>query len=262
MSPDPFKNLDPMQTVKVLPRHLAGPGPIDPRSVWEFPSEEVWPFHQAEDGTAASFSPCLRLWTVFDPQPDKFGKGTWSIGANRVPHGPTVWRITFDDTIPVELLDDVHTELLDLYLEEQDSHRGVLFEDETPPYEAYTPLLAHGWNHEVKTNGTQTFRSPDGLGGMQHWYATGRSVDPAWAAWAGDPSEPLWAARFSVGTPASLVAAFTASLISTEPLHRTVKDVPFHTRHRLYMATATAKQPPDHSPAAPPPAGPTPGRSK
>lgn len=30
--PDPCKDLDPAQTVRVLPRHLAGPGPMD----WRF----------------------------------------------------------------------------------------------------------------------------------------------------------------------------------------------------------------------------------
>ncbi|WP_234325474.1 DUF317 domain-containing protein [Streptomyces sp. NRRL S-146] len=57
-------------------------------------------------------------------------------------------------------------------------------------------------------------------------YATGGSSELAWRAWGGYPSEPHWTARFSFGTPTTLVAAFTASLISTEPLQRTVQDVP------------------------------------
>ncbi|MGW2508937.1 DUF317 domain-containing protein [Streptomyces scopuliridis] len=73
-------------------------------------------------------------------------------------------------------------------------------------------------------------------------------------------SEPQWQARFSSGTPITLVAAFTASLISTEPVHRTTKEVPFHTRHHINIATATANQPPGYSPAAPPPA--RPGRTR
>ncbi|MFJ4276863.1 DUF317 domain-containing protein [Streptomyces massasporeus] len=64
----------------------------------------------------------------------------------------------------------------------------------------------------------------------------------AWRAWGGYPSEPHWTARFSFGTPTTLVAAFTASLISTEPLQRTVQDVPVQTRRALYVATPTGKQ--------------------
>ncbi|MFI1553153.1 DUF317 domain-containing protein [Streptomyces globisporus] len=74
----------------------------------------------------------------------------------------------------------------------------------------------------------------------------------------GDWANPHWKARFTRGAPATLVAAFTASLISTEPLHRAVKDVPLDFRHSLYMAAATAHQPA----AVPPSAGPAPGRTR
>ncbi|MFE5094588.1 DUF317 domain-containing protein [Streptomyces sp. NPDC056638] len=97
---------------------------------------------------------------------------------------------------------------------------------------------------------------------MRHRYATNGSDGSAWTAWGGYQSDPHWQARFSFGTPTTLVAAFTASLISTEPVHRTAKDVPFLTRRHLYIATATAKQPPGYSPAAPPPPGPGPGRTR
>ncbi|MFB8353024.1 hypothetical protein [Streptomyces niveus] len=46
-----MKNLDPAQTVRVLPRHLTGPGPADPR-----------------------------YWS----RAEKPGKGTWTTGASRV----------------------------------------------------------------------------------------------------------------------------------------------------------------------------------
>ncbi|MFD5111724.1 DUF317 domain-containing protein [Streptomyces sp. NPDC058391] len=261
MSNDPFKNLDPAQTVKVLPRHLAGPGPVDLRTVWPFPFDEDWSLHQPEVGTAYATSPCLRLWTGFVPEPEKRGKGTWTIGANRVPFGQTTWQITFDATTPVELLNDVHAELLDLYLDDRYSDQDLLFEDTTAPHEAYAPLFARGWSHDVKTDGTQNFLAPEGLGGVRHRYATSGSDGPTWTAWGGYPSEPYWQVRLSAGVPTTLVAAFTASLISAEPAHRIAKDVP-HTRRHLYIATATAKQPPGYSPAAPPPAGPSPGRTR
>ena len=249
--------------MKVLPRHLAGPGPVDPRTTWAFPFDEGWPFHRAEEGTAAAFSPCLRLWTTFDPQPDKPSKGTWTIGANRVPFGSAAWQITFDATTPVELLRDVHAELRDVYLEDRYRDQDRLFDAAKAPHEAYAPLFARGWSHDVRTSGTQTFFAPEGFGGVRHRYTIGGS-GPTWTAWAGYPSEPYWAARFSFGTPTTLVAAFTTSLISTEPVHRTVKDVPFHTRQHLYIPIGTAKQSPGYSPAAPPPAGPGagPGRTR
>ncbi|MFE6548258.1 DUF317 domain-containing protein [Streptomyces sp. NPDC057746] len=163
---------------------------------------------------------------------------------------------------PVELLHDVHTELLDLYLEDRHSDQDRLFQDETAPHEAYTLLLTRGWSHSVKTDGTQTFLTPEGLGGVRHRYAISGSSGPTWRSWGGYPSEPHWRARFSFGTPTTLVAAFTASLISTEPLHRTVQDVPVHTRRALYVATTTAKRPHGNTPVAPPPPAPVSGRTR
>ncbi len=263
MSSDPFTDLDPAQTVKVLPRHLAGPGATDLPAVWPFPFEDGWHLHPADEGLVFSSSSCARLWTRFAPEPEKRGRGTWTIGAQCVPFGPTTWQITFDATTPVELLHDVHTELLDLYLEDRYSNHDRLFEDdEMAPYEAYAPLLARGWSHDVKTDGTQTFLAPEGLGGVRHRYATSGFDGPIWRAWGGYPSEPHWKAHFSFGTPTTLVAAFAASLISTEPLHRTVQDVPFHTRRHLYVATAATKQPPSSSPVTLPPAAPVAGRTR
>ncbi|MEU3629073.1 DUF317 domain-containing protein [Streptomyces fradiae] len=262
MSTDPFHNLDPAQSVKVLPRHLAGPGPASIHTAWPFPFDKDWTLHQPEEGTAIATSPCLRLWTSFTPQPDEPGKGTWTIGANRVPFGPVAWRITLDATTPIEPLLDLHTELLDLYLEDRYSDRDWLHEDATAPHEAYAPLFARGWSHSVKTDGTQTFLAPDGLGGVRHRYATTGSDGPIWRAWGGYPSEPHWQARFSFGTPTTLVAAFAASLISTEPVHRTAQDIPFHTRRHLYVAApAPAKQTTGPLPVAPPPKGVRLGRS-
>ncbi|MFF5719305.1 DUF317 domain-containing protein [Streptomyces buecherae] len=209
-------------------------------------------------------SPCARLWTRFAPEPECRSKGTWTIGANLVPFGPRTWQITFDATTPAEVLHDVHTELLDLYLEDHYSDHDHLFEDATAPHEAYAPLLTRGWSHTVKTDGTQTFLAPDELGGVRHRYAITDPQDATWRAWGGMPNQPHWQARFSYGAPTTLVAAFTASLISTEPLHRTVQDVPGPTHSALYVATTTAKQPHSPAPATPPPPPPAPvaGRTR
>ncbi|MEW2620914.1 DUF317 domain-containing protein [Streptomyces sp. NPDC048106] len=258
----PLENLDPAQSVQILPRHLAGPGVADPRAVWAFPFDERWPFAQTEAGTAAASSPCLRLQTTFDPQPDKPGKGTWTINAHRAPFTKPAWRITFDATTPVELLHDVHTELLDLYLEDRHSDRDWLFKEPMAEHPAYAPLLARGWRHEVKTDGTQSFFTPEGLGGVRHQYATAAPKGVVWRAWGGFVDEPHWTARFSFGTPTTLVAAFTASLISTQPLQRTVQDVPTSTRRALYIATPTGRQPSGTTPVVPPPPAPASGHTR
>ncbi|MFE1405481.1 DUF317 domain-containing protein [Streptomyces sp. NPDC058770] len=255
MSPDPFNALNPDQTVRVLPRHLAGPGALDLHTAWPFPFDDDWHLHPADKGKVFAISPCARLWTLFVPEPDKRNKGTWTIGVSRVPFGHLAWQIPFDATTPVELLHDVHAELLDLY-----SDRDRLFEDETAPHEGYALLLGRGWSHDVKTDGTQTFLAPEGLGGVRHRYAISGSSGPAWRAWGGYLSEPHWQAHFSFGTPTKLVAAFSASLGSTEPLHRTVQDIPFHTRQHLFVATTAAKQPPSYSPAVLPAAAPAAGQ--
>ncbi|MEU3162075.1 DUF317 domain-containing protein [Streptomyces griseoincarnatus] len=209
-----------------------------------------------------AISPCARLWTRFAPEPEERGQGAWTIGMDRVPFGPRAWEITFDATTPAELLRDVHTELLDLYLEGRHSDQDHLFEDATAPHEVYTPLLTHGWSHSVNTDGTQTFLPPEGLGGVGHRYATTGSDGPIWRAWGGYPSEPHWQVRFCAGAPTTLAAAFTASLISTEPLHRAVKQIPFHTRRHLYVAPAGAPQLLNRPTPAIPPTGHTTGRTR
>ncbi|MEV8426473.1 DUF317 domain-containing protein [Streptomyces niveus] len=251
----PSDSLDPVQTVNALPRHLVGPGTSDPRTAWPFPFDEDWTLHQSENGTVFAVSPCLRLWTSLLPEPGTSRLGTWTIAATRVPFGPRDWQITFDATTPVELLHDVHAELLDLYLEDLNSEQDHLYAhgDTTPAYEAYAPLFAQGWGHSVETDGTQTFLSWDGLAGVRHRYAITDSDGLAWRAWGGHLSEPLWQAHFSIGTPTALVAAFTASLISTEPVHRAVTDIPSQFRRHLYLATPTAKPTPGTPPADPPP---------
>ncbi|MGW4441967.1 DUF317 domain-containing protein [Streptomyces sp. NPDC004682] len=261
--PDRFQDPDPAQTVRVLPRHLAGPGHVDLQTVWPFASDQDWSLHQTDQGTAYATSPCLRLWTRFLPEPDEPRKGTWTIGANRVPFGQTAWRITLDATTPVELLRDVHSEFLDLYLEDRHRDCEYLFWDRTPPQAAYTPLLVRGWNHNIKKDGTQTFLAPEGLGGVRHRYATHGDDGPIWRIWGGPPGEPDWRATFSFDAPTALAAAFTASLTSDEPFHRAVQDIPQRTRvHLSFIGLAETKQPPSYSTPTLPPASPAAGRTR
>ncbi|MEV5878027.1 DUF317 domain-containing protein [Streptomyces sp. NPDC052101] len=201
------------------------------------------------------------------PDPDRPGHMQWITAAHHNPFGPATWQITCDAITPVELLRDTHAELLDLYLEGRHSTQDHLFDDQTPPRQADAPLLARGWGHVVKTDGTQHFLAPDILGGVRHKYAEPRlntPAEPAWTAWAGYADDPHWRVRFSRATPTTLVAAFTASLLSTEPVQRAVKDVPLRTRDRVHIAstTTTAKQKTPSTPMPHPPAKPAPRRTR
>ncbi|MFE7119983.1 DUF317 domain-containing protein [Streptomyces sp. NPDC057654] len=261
LPPDPFSGLDATQPVRVLPRHLAGPGPVRLTTVWPFPYDDGWSLHQLDEETTYAVSSCLRLRTRYALDLAAPGNKAWTIAASREPFAPAAWAITLDAGTPAELVRDVHAEVLDLY--QADGHRGSaqrLFTDDTPPHEAYAQLFARGWSHTVDPANTQVFRAPDGLAGLD--YTPGISGVPVWRAWGGYPGEPHWQARFSRGTPPALVAAFTASLISTEPLHRTIQDVPFHTRRHLYLATSTPQQTPPSTPAIAPPPHPGAGRTR
>ncbi|WP_406220700.1 DUF317 domain-containing protein [Streptomyces decoyicus] len=240
--------------VEILPRHLAGAGSTDLRTAWPFPFDEDWSLHQPEDRPTIAASPCLRLRAshlIHSTRPGAYGR--WITTAHRDPFGPPTWQITFGPDTPLEFLHDVHTELLDLYLEDPRAGQEWLFENNAAPHEAYAPLLVRGWSHRVEISGSQFFTSPSALAGVQHLYATTDSTVPTWTTWGGDASAPTWRGEFSYGTPTALVASFIASLISTDPVRRTVKDIPAQTRRHVYeapLATASHQAPP-LSPVAP-----------
>ncbi|MFF5538668.1 DUF317 domain-containing protein [Streptomyces cinerochromogenes] len=183
----------------------------------------------------------------------------WITAAHRDPFSPATWQITFDATTPVELLGDVHSELLDLYLEDRHSDKDHLFDSQTSAQEVYIPLLAHGWRHTIKTDGTQTFLAPDALGGMQHQYDRTLSSDlaPSWRVWGGQPNDPDWRVQFSQTTPSRWSQHSPPPC--SPPVERTVKDIPFLTRHHVSIAaaTTTAKQNKPSIPVATPPPRPT-----
>ncbi|RZD82206.1 DUF317 domain-containing protein [Streptomyces albidoflavus] len=287
MTTYPLETLDPAESVQVLPRHLAGPGTVDPRAVWGFPFAEGWPFAQTEEGAAVAFSPCLLLQTTYDPKaigPSvgprgaiKPSKGVWTVTARWRPFVPPTWKVAFDATTPAEAVHDFHRELLALYREHPNG--TWLFQPRVADSQVYAPLLARGWHHAVQTDGIQIFRPPDGTGGLSHQY-TGKHVSTArepvtawgpwggfsddqtaaWRAWGGIADDPEWRARFTVKTPARLVGAFTSSLASAEPLQRTVeslqrtvKSLPVQGRRSVRIVTPAGKQlSPGNQVAAPP----------
>jgi hypothetical protein len=102
----------------------------------------------------------------------------------------------------------------------------------------HPPLLTAGWQHTVKTDGVQYFRSPDGYGVLQHAYVRKNVPAPVWSARGGPADHPLWKATFSSAVPASLVAAFASSLASPVPLARAVWNIPADTPLHLTLPAA------------------------
>lgn len=88
--PDPFKNLDPAQTVRVLPRHLAGPSQADLKTIWIFPFDDGCHLHQGLEGMGFAISPCARLWTRFALKPEERGPGTNRTSSSGWPAGGKV----------------------------------------------------------------------------------------------------------------------------------------------------------------------------
>ncbi|MEU5083766.1 MULTISPECIES: DUF317 domain-containing protein [Streptomyces] len=244
--PNLFETLGPDATVCVLPRYLAGSGPPDLRTAWPFPFDEDWTLHQPEEGTAVASSPCLRLRAGYVTAPGSPGRAQWITAAHKDPFGPATWQITFDSSTPVELVHDAHAALLDLYREGRDSFSNALFRYSLTQYGAYAPLLARGWSHVVDTGGTQFFTAPDDACGLEHSYAPSsppESPDPVWKAWGGHWENPHWTAQFTRLTPTDVVTAFTTSLLSAEPVERTMKDIPHRSRYAVKIAAATTPAP-------------------
>jgi hypothetical protein len=263
-----LETLSPDAAVSVLPRYLAGPGSADLRTAWPFPFDEGWTLHQSDDGTSVASSPCLRLRAGRIGDPDRLGRTQWITAAHEDPFGPATWQITFGPGTPVELLHDIHTELLDLYLEGRDTgYSHPLFHRHGTPSKAYIPLLTRGWGHAIDTDGIQYFNAPDGFCGVEHEYAPPVRPDSrgrlSWKAWAGRRDLPHWTVRFSQSVPVRLAVALTASLLSTEPVEREVKNIPLFTRYAVKSAaTATPAQDKPSTPVATPPPRPVTSRTR
>jgi hypothetical protein len=225
----PVGESDPDRVVEVLPRYLAGRGSYDPTTVWPFPANQGWTVHAPPLGQRIATSPCQRVRCG-----NNEGRRT-VLEVRRDPFAAPAWEAAFDWETPVELLADFHAQLLRSY-GHADQPLESFLADHARPAQAYLPLLAAGWNHEISTGGWQTFTSPDGLATLRHHYAPGldKKAD-AWTMFVGEHGLPLWAATFTAAAPVHLVAAFTASVTATAPLIRTAGQVPTDPRplHRL-----------------------------
>lgn len=255
----PLDNLAPEAEVQVMPRYLAGPGSADFQRAWPFPFEEGWSLHRPDKGHRIAASPCLRVHTGFLPDPKNPSSGTWTTTVQQ-PFGPARWRATFTGAVPLELLRDVHTALLTLYLADQDNVEDYLLDEDVPAVEGYLPLLTEGWSHTVRRDGKQLFCSLDNVAVLWHFYTEG--IQGSWVFQAAiTDRSPVWKATFTAGTPVPLISAFTNSLVEDEPLTRAVRDLPAPTRDYLYFPDGLPTAAPAPKPALPLPAPPA-GRSR
>ncbi|MEH0628556.1 DUF317 domain-containing protein [Streptomyces stelliscabiei] len=238
MSLSPLDDLDDHDVVEVLPRHLAGPGIHELVDVWPFPFDQDWTLNRSEDGPAIAISPGMRLLAGHIPSEAHPRGGEWLVAAHKDPFRPATWTATLDASTPVELVRDFYAEVLALCEADARGERDLLRPDDIRPQDVYLPLLAAGWRHTVKTDGTQYFRSSDRYGVLEHAYVRKNPAAPVWSAWGGPPDSTLWKATFSSAVPASLVAAFASSLASTVPLARAVWSVPAEARLHLTLPEA------------------------
>ncbi|MFI1886012.1 DUF317 domain-containing protein [Streptomyces jumonjinensis] len=264
-------DLDPEAEVLVMPRYLAGPGGLDLQMAWPLPFEEGWLLHQPGDGDAVGVSPCQRVRLGFTPDPTGVhgpGGGTWQTHIHTDPFALAAWTMTFSGAVPLEILRDAHTEVLSLYLEGLHGERDWLTETgDTSASAGYLPLLTAGWSHTVDSDGKQTFRSPETSAFLRHWYSPRKpaALNPTWTFRADIPGEPLlWQATFTTGTPASVIAAVTTSLVEALPLARTVRELPAQSRTHVRYSPSLPAPPPAPRPLRIPPRPPAPpaGRSR
>jgi len=238
VSLSPLDDLDDHDVVEILPRHLAGLGIHELVDVWPFPFDQGWTLHHSRDGPAIVISPGMRLLAGHVSSEDHVRGGEWLVAAHKDPFRPATWTATLDASTPVELVRDLYAEVLALCEADRRGERNLLRPDDVRPQDVYLPLLTAGWQHTVKTDGVQYFRSPDGYGVLQHAYVRKNVAAPVWSASGGPPDHPLWKATFSSAVPASLVAAFASSLASPVPLARAVWNIPADTRLHLTLPAA------------------------
>ncbi|MCV2463946.1 DUF317 domain-containing protein [Streptomyces sp. ICN988] len=208
------------------------------------PSEE----RQVLRSTVVHISPDALRWAQWTLPDEPFHLGdlpiAWQISARAEASSPLAgWSAYFTRDVPGEAVADFL-----IALDARDQPTATL----VGPGPVLDAVAAHGWLRDVdqpQAAATDpTFTSYICLGkvppliqdGDPHVLATGADeTGPAgWQAWADpEPGAPcLWAASFAASVPHDLVAAFVASLSSTEPVLRRV--LPEATRERLLRAPA------------------------
>ncbi|AJE87404.1 hypothetical protein SLNWT_7028 [Streptomyces albus] len=184
----------------ITPRHLAGGGdpawitvPLHRACGWSYGDDPLMP-------RVLLSSPDQKALLRLEPDPDD---QWWTLRHAAEANRPA-WYARFDARTPVELI-AAFTDALT---------------DPAPPPSAprdpYEPLHQSGWSPAaddglVSPNHTACVQRPGSSQQPGAWFVTA----------ALRPDQQVWQARFGAHTPSHLVAAFTAALTSSEPVHRT-----------------------------------------
>ncbi|GAA3796599.1 DUF317 domain-containing protein [Streptomyces phyllanthi] len=234
--------LDSHTLVHVSPGYLAGPR--DPGEAtlvaWPFLATGDWIRHCPPRGYILTSSPCQRIRAGF--LPDGTGRGMWRTAAYDDPFAASYWTAVLDYGIPEEILGAFHQVLANSY---NDGDSFLSGDTSTAP--GYLPLLNSGWNHDVSTSGKQTFTAPDHIAQLTH--SCGASPSPDYFSWRINSGrhDGHWEAAFTCRTPPRLIGAFTAAMVSSEPLTRTIGQLP--PAHLPYVTLAPIATDTDHASA-------------
>ena len=228
-----------------VPYVLAAPGYLAGGGDWEHLTEWLlrghgWRNVSTIDQHTALASPDGRLQVALDRR----AAWTWTLRAT-TPAGRE-WAATLGAHLPVEYV----TTLVDTMLRPACRHRP----------DVLGPLHTAGWNADAAAP-APTAVSPDGLVRFTEETALSPTRGP-WHAACMVNGYRWWAAVFSTHTPPGLVAAFTQSLASDDPLphghrHTAVRIRALHPHHpnlaRLRRRTGAARSADRRRPWPPPP---------
>jgi hypothetical protein len=188
------------------PRFLAGGG--DPRRVTEVLRAAGWTDHSDPGYPHVLLaSPDRSVRLTLEPSKPDTRTAWWRFHA-------LSWYAHFGGHTPVEILAGFTDALLEPAPEQP------------PTLAAIREILAStGWSKDYDSKGIESALSPDGSARMgPHPAMDGEGDWPTWAAEVapahGGGHELLWSAWLAHGTPAHLVAAFAAQLVSTGPVYR------------------------------------------
>ncbi|MEU1477090.1 DUF317 domain-containing protein [Streptomyces sp. NPDC005760] len=194
-----------------VPYVLAAPGYLAGGSDWEHLTEWLlrghgWRDVSTIDQHTALASPDGRLHVALNRR----GAWTWTLRAT-TPAGRE-WAAILGAHLPVEYV----TALVDTMLRPDSRHRP----------DVLGSLHAAGWTADAAAP-TPTVVSPDGLVRFTEETALSPTRGPWHAACTVD-GHTWWTATFSTHTPPGVVAAFTRSLASDDPLPRMAIGTPLY----------------------------------
>ncbi|MEV0577106.1 DUF317 domain-containing protein [Streptomyces sp. NPDC050392] len=244
-----MNTIAPDDMVLVSPRYLAGCGMNRvSHAIGPLIHMFNWPHkHDRDTGRIEIDSPCGSTFLDFTPARQD---GVWWTIAHHEPY----WQIEFSRQTPSEIIASVTQALPQLLGDRRHTDRIPL------PTESVAHLAeASGWSVTATAAGV-AWKSPDEHCAVEH------SADPdhPWqiAHSVYDGFDTHWTATFTPDVPDQLVAQFFTHLVSSIPVERVYREVPFlvqtsnsalitpvknaavnpHTHHAVAQATRTFEQ--------------------